>query len=256
MLMKNGQPLADLEDWKRRAGPKHPSQWKDGRSAMECARAWIEAEPPGIPVEIAATLASHPDFGAIQQWTAEPEVQLAIDDRRGEPRNTDMLVLGTDAFGDFLIAIEAKADEAFGATLADTLADAMERRLKSAASGGIDRATDLVQSLHGPRREGDAHLGTLRYQLFTAAVGALREAQRRGIGRTILLIHEFVTPLTTDDKHARNHGDLDAWLRRVSGGRFETVTPGKLIGPIAVPGQPLMPGPAQFYLGLARSTLR
>lgn len=223
---------------------------------MECALAWIAAEPLGLPAEIAATLATHSDFGTIQKWTAEPEVQLAVDDRRGEPRNTDMLVVGTDAFGDFLVAIEAKADEAFAATFADTLADAMERKLKSAAAGGIDRALDLAQSLLGPRRKDDAHLRTLRYQLFTAAVGALREAERRGIGRTVLLIHEFVTPLTTDDKHARNHRELDAWLRRVSGGRYESVAPGELLGPISVPGRPLMPGPAQFYLGLARSTLR
>ena len=99
-------------------------------------------------------------------------------------------------------------------------------------------------------------MGMLRYQLFTAAVGALREAERRGISRTVLLIHEFVTPLTADDKHARNHRDLDAWLRRVSGGRYETAAPGVLLGPISVPGRPLMFGPGQFYMGIARRDMR
>jgi hypothetical protein len=41
-IIKNGINILTLEDWERHAGPKRQLQWKDGRSAKEAARAWLE----------------------------------------------------------------------------------------------------------------------------------------------------------------------------------------------------------------------
>lgn len=220
MLTTHGEPLADLDDWSRRAGPKHPSQWKCGRSAMEVARAWLDAAPNGLPPEIVAALSSNSSFGPVLGWEAEPEVRLPIDGRRGEPRNTDLLVHARDADGPFLIAVEAKADEPFDRPFSKVLDEAFEAKLRNVASGAFDRAVDLARSLLPPRRAGLPHVGGLRYQLFTAAAGVLREAERRGLQRAVLLVHEFVTQETTDANHDINASDLDAWVLRISGGKI------------------------------------
>lgn len=256
MISKEGRPLTNLSEWGEFAGPKRPSQWKPNRSAMECARAWLSSDPPELPSEIEEALKSHPDFGPVVSWTAEPEVRLRVDDRPGEPRNTDMLLLAQDGAGEFLVAIEAKADERFDLPMRDVLVDAVEARLENPRSGGLARAVDLVTTLLGPREIGGMKLGALRYQLLTAAVGALREAEKRNIHRAVLLIHEFVTDATTDARHALNDADLFSWLKRVSRGRHLSVKSNSVIGPMDIPGPPLLSGPTRLYVGKATRNLR
>ena len=79
MIEKNGRPLKTLADWEVMAGPKSSTQWKDGRSAKESARTWLERAPEAMPPEVEATLASHSDFTQIVSWTAEPEALVPFD---------------------------------------------------------------------------------------------------------------------------------------------------------------------------------
>ena len=256
MISKQGQRLTDLDRWRELAGPKRPNQWKINRSAMECARCSLDVEPPALPPEIEQALGSHPDFGPVLSWDAEPEVQLKVDDRPGEPRNTDMLILARDARGEFLVAEEAKADERFDLALREVLVNAFEARVANPRSGAVARALDLVTTLLGPRGPGDTKLGALRYQLFTAAVGALREAEDRKLTRAVLLIHEFVTDATSDVKHLVNDADLGLWLSRLSRGRYLSVPKNTVVGPIDIPGSPLLSGTARLYVGKAVRNLR
>src|SRR6185312_14529105 len=159
----------------------------------ECARAWLGAAP-SLPSEIVAALSSHPHFGPVLAWTAEPEVRLPIDGRRGEPRNTDLLVEAADSFGRLLIAVEAKAGEVFDVLIGPLLVDALERKLAAPQSGALDRVVDLAVALLGPKQPSQADVGRLRYQLFTGAVGALRAAEERRISRAVFLIHDFIAP--------------------------------------------------------------
>lgn len=256
MLSKHGIPLSDLADWEMRAGPKKASQWKPGRSALEVARAWLASASTGMPSEILATLATNSAFGPVLRWEAEPEVRLAIDSRRGEPRNTDLLVIAHDAMGAYVIAVEAKADESFDREYAVVLAEALEARLANPRSGALERAVDLAKALLPAHRAGHPAVAGLRYQLFTAAVGALCEAERRDISRVVLMIHEFVTDVTTDSNHERNASDLDAWISRISDGAHTSVPSERLIGPIRVPGTPSTRGPGMLFVGKAVRRLR
>ena len=101
MITKSGQPICDLEAWHRLAGPKDPTKhWKDGRSAKESARAWLERAPDCVPAEIEKALSAHPDFGRILPgWSAEPEARVAFDSFRGEPANLDVLLKARDEEG-------------------------------------------------------------------------------------------------------------------------------------------------------------
>jgi predicted nucleic acid-binding protein len=256
MFFRDDQAIRSLDDWKLHAGPKLDSQWKSGRSAMETARAWLAPVSPDFPPEVASTLQSHPDFARIVSWTGEPEVCLPLDMRRGETRNTDLLISARDDNGEFLIAVEAKADESFDRMIKEVLVSALETKIAKPKSQALDRAVDLVQSLLREREGAHASVGELRCQLFTGAVGVLREAERRGIGRAVLLIHEFVTDETIDSKHAANSDDLNRWLERVSQGTFRTLAGNTLVGPISVPGAPLLKGIATLYVGKSIRVLR
>lgn len=255
MIHKDQQPVVDLADWERRAGPKAESQWKNGRSAKEAARHWLAASPQ-LPADVSAVLNSHPDFGPPVRWSAEPEVRLPIDHRRGESRNTDLLLTGTDSRGEFLVAVEAKADEPFDRPVGEVMRDAIERLAGAPKSGGVSRISDLVASLLPIAPAGAVAVADLRYQLLTAAAGALRYAEERGVTRAVLLIQEFVTAATEDAKHASNQADLENWLHRVSAGRCRALADRTLVGPFSVPGPPLLRGDALLYVAKARITLR
>lgn len=257
-ITKNGAAILTLEDWERLAGPKAPYQWQDGRSSKEVARAWLDAVASGgvMPNEVTKALLSHPSFSAIQQWRAEPEAKLHFDSFPGEPRNSDLAVYAEDSFGPFLLAVEAKADEPFGEMVVDALADAMERKLVNPRSNGVTRIEQLVTALMGPRQEQEPSLRHIRYQLLTASAGALAKAEGEGMDRAVLLIHEFVTNRTSDEKHHANRNDVNRFLQRLSHGAVVAACNEQLYGPITVPGTPLFSRKVKLFVGKAVRFLR
>ena len=176
-------------------------------------------------------LASHPRFDEVLSWDAEPEARLRFDAFPGEPRNSDLLVIANDAFGPYVLAVEAKADEPYGVTLAEALGAALERRIENPRSNGIARIEVLATLLLRPRTVGLPKAKDLRYQLLTACAGTLAEAHRRQLARAVMLVHEFITPATSDVNHARNASDLRLFLSRLSGHANRLVHDGELQGP-------------------------
>jgi hypothetical protein len=260
-IIKRNVQIHSLEQWKALAGPKSSVQWADGRSAKEVARAWLECRDADLPPEIAELITTHTAFGRVCQWTAEPEAKLCFDEFDGEPRNSDLLVEAADQYGSFLIAVEAKADEPFGDLLGDALAAAVERHLKNERSNGLARIQQLAHALFGPRQEGDPPLKHIRYQLMTACAGAMCKADLPGktggvIGRVILLIHEFVTDRTCDEKHDKNRRDLNNFVARLTHGWVKSAEAGHLYGPITLPGEPLFSDKAKLFIGKVTRNLR
>ena len=93
MIKKGSEPIGDLETWRHLAGPRKEVQWQDGRSAKECARAWLELNPDCVPAEISQALRTHLDLGRILPgWSAEPEARVTFDSFGGEPSNIDVLL--------------------------------------------------------------------------------------------------------------------------------------------------------------------
>ena len=255
-ISKNHVELSSLQAWERLAGPKSPDQWVDGRSAKEVARAWLQGNGVHLPPEVATALAGHPAFGPVKTWDAEPEVKLRFDKFAGEPRNSDLVVYAQDAHGPFLVAVEAKADEPFGETVAETLSAALERYLENNRSNGVARVQQLAQALLGPRKQGDPPLNEVRYQVLTACAGVICEAERRGYSRALMLVHEFVTDKTKDANHRRNAADLDLFLRRLSHGGVVSLAVGEIRGPFALPGAPLLQDSVALFIGKVSRNLR
>jgi hypothetical protein len=247
-LHKDSTPIRDLDHWAEIAGPKISNQWVPGRSAMEAARFWLEAGNE-FPEEIGAAFAAHPDFGAIADWSAEPEVRLPFDKYHGEPRNTDLLIRASDEHGSFLIAVEAKADETFGALASDQLADAVDARMSNPKSMALARVEGLAKMILPVRSKGTPTLRGIRYQLLTATAGVIAEASRSKVSRAVLLIHEFCSIATKDSLQRRNHADLEAFVARVSNGRVKNVVGGEVLGPFDIPlSHAFSPRPVLYVL--------
>jgi hypothetical protein len=235
-ITKTGHPIATLADWERHAPPKSSHHWVDGRSAKEVARAWISGAGTTLPEEVHALLSSHPRFGPVLSWDCEPEAKLRFDSFPGEPRNSDLCVIAADSVGPYVLAVEAKADEPYGETLAEAFAAALERRIENPRSNGIARIEGLAALLLRPRTATSPKADVLRYQLLTACAGAVAEAVRRKVTRAVMLVHEFITPATVDKNHDRNAGDLQQFLHRLAGDPVERLIDGQLYGPFSLPG--------------------
>ena len=64
---KDDRPLTTIDQWHRFAPPKRDIHWKDGRSAKENARAWIDAAP-GL----------QPDIGCFRHQLLLPRPYLVL----------------------------------------------------------------------------------------------------------------------------------------------------------------------------------
>jgi hypothetical protein len=255
-IKKGGIKISSLDDWAARAGPKSRDQWVDGRSAKEVARAWLDGGGCELPPEVGNALANNPTFGPVESWVAEPEAKLRFDDFAGEPRNSDLVVYARDSRGPYLIAVEAKADEPFGESVADALASSLERILENERSKALLRIQQLAQALLGTRQQGDPPIKHLRYQLLTACAGAICEAERRQYSRAVVLIHEFVSNKTSDERHAANSAALDAFVSRLTHGVVSHVGDGGIQGPFAVPNAMLFAGTVGLFVGKVSRNLR
>ena len=251
---KNGRQVASLDNWKRFAGPKTDDQWVPGRSAYELARAWVGTGVPTMPDDFRALLDSRPETRDLSVDLVNPEHRIKFDDRGGEPRNADLAFLGRVGTRTVAVTVEAKADEPFGSTIADTVADALERGLKNNRSGGVGRAQDLIRALLPVRFKGLPHLGKLRYQLLTAIAGTLAYAVEHEAALGVLVVHEFDTYKTQAERHARNAADYGAFLHRLGGGSAGQQEPTGLQGPFVVPGSPLFETVPPILIGKVTTT--
>jgi len=255
-ISKNGIPITSLADWARLASPKNPSAWVDDKSAKEFARTWLAGKGIDLPQEVHSLLADHQAFGPVLEWHAEPEAKLRFDDFPGEPCNGDLVIYAKDSHGPYVIAVEAKADETFGATVGDQLSHALECYLENNRSNALKRIEQLSQALLGPRLPEDPALKEIRYQLLTATAGALCEAERHNCNRALLVVHEFVTNATSDANHARNALDLDAFANRISHGRITSVRSHAIHGPFRLPRPTPFEKSATLYIGKVSRNLR
>lgn len=155
-----------------------------------------------------------------------------------------------------VISIEAKADEPFGSTLAQTL-EAAERRVNAGKrSNARTRAEAMIKALISPTLDP----GHLPYQLLTATVATLALAKKHNAVAALLLVHEFINGSradgrrsTTTRKLAANAKALDGFVSVVSAGEVLGLEPPVIAGPINIRGC-AQQHPA-FYIGKLRTDL-
>ena len=256
-IEKDGREIRTGDEWFQIAPPKRGrEQWVDGRSALECARAWCEPEGPAVPAELTGLLASHPDTTGALVRSVVPEHMVRFDGFRGEPRNTDIAALADHPAGLIAINVEAKADEPFDERVHEVLTAVIKRIAADEHTNGVARIQQLAASLLPPSVPETSRLGDLRYQLLTGLAGAIAFAIASKATKTVLVIHEFITERTDDRKHETNANDLVAFLARLTSGEVRSVVAGRLVGPIAIPGRPLFESVPPLYVGKVVRNLR
>lgn len=233
-VQKDGTTITCLDDWKRLAAPKGDDQWVEGRSAFELANAWCGTGVPLLPSELHSLLESRSETRGLVVDEVIPEHRIAFDAHGGEPRNADLVMVGHTSSSKVVVTIEGKADEPFGTTVAQTLADALERGIQNPRSRGVRRVEDLARALLPPRSKGLPQVSELRYQLLTAAAGTLAYAAMEGASLVVMIVHEFMTDKTSDKRHAENAADYERFLHRFAG-KLISGDPDSLVGPFAVP---------------------
>lgn len=261
----NGAAITSVDDWFRLSPPKGGErQWREGRSALELARACCPS--PGtacLPSGIQALLRTHPltDSPSFADARGTPELRIPIDAYRREPRNTDLALTyhAGDPPGQLVaVSIEAKADEALGQRVGAVIEGAERHRAGGKRSNRDHRARELADALLGAGAGQDPDAGTLRYQLLTASAGALAHARLTGATVAVLIVLEFVDHQdrhTSPTRLRANERDLDAFVQRLSGGAVPGLQMGVLAGPFGVPGNDHLPNSVPLLLGKARRVL-
>jgi hypothetical protein len=226
-------------------------QWVDGRSAIECAKAWCGNGTPAVPGEITNLLNSHPDTADARITEGTPELKVRFDLICGEPRRADVVALCEQGDERLSLCIEAKVDESFNRLVRDILVDVVDRIAHGERSRLDCRIRQLAAALLPPPATGLPRLGDRHHQPLTGAAGALAHAVSVRCRRTVLVVHEFHTSTWDPVLGVRNSAALDAFVSRMTSGATRQLKVGKMIGPIRVPGSPLFVDPPALYIGRA-----
>jgi len=206
------EEIVDLDSWFEHAPPeKGLPQWKDGYSAKEQARAWLRLGRPSMPGELYSAVAHFaPDADEVY---GRPEHQTCLDNYSRARQHDLFACLRRDGVMTAAVGIEAKACEGFDGTVGDRAAAGPPSKKRT-------RCNLLARALFGrevlDEDSGevlDAVLGGHGYQLWTAAVGTVIEAQKRELARAVLIVHQF-RPQTLDAPLGA--GDKRDWVTALS----------------------------------------
>jgi hypothetical protein len=186
----DGEEIVDLDSWFVHAPPeKGLAQWKDGFSAKEQAKSWLRSGRPQMPHELWSALSAlMPDADEVY---GRPEHTTRLD-KFSRARQHDLFAcLRRDGVMTTAIGIEAKACEDFDGRVSDRAGAAAPSKRRA-------RCNLLAHALFGrevlDEDSGeilDTDLSIHGYQLWTAAVGTIIEAQSRDLPHAVLVVHQF-----------------------------------------------------------------
>lgn len=261
IIGKNNTPIATLQQWQNLGGPQSSKQWRDGRSAKECAQAWLRTASPAVPAELDALFATHPLTSGMTVHTARPEVETKLDKFRGNGRFHDLVLEGdasggkgrfhdlvleghAEADGKVVVCVEAKADEPFGNY---TVLRAEQKAMTANPGSKVGQRIALLKAALFPP---GTNVDKLRYQLMYAVAGTLIEAKKRGAEVAVFVVHEFAFPQHVKAKKlTRNADELDKLCKALGVARLQR---GVLIHVPTVPGGKFVPSGMTLLMGKVR----
>ncbi len=235
-----GKPIRTPWSWFAQAPPKDGDRhWREGRSALELARAWCRGTSPCQPRERVETLEKHPLTLGFEAWDVVPELVTPLP-FPGEGRNHDIAAIGVVDVVPTFVGVEAKAGERFGDK---TVGDCWRNKVgsKSKVPHRVAAMLDLLtgdQPDPGDPGALDPAIGDRGYQLLTASAGTVLEARRRHCQRAVLLIHEF-RPKVPSQKLATElsdaQDDLDNFVDWLSAGKYTELPKNTVVVPRDLP---------------------
>lgn len=177
ITIKKTVKITNLGDWFKYASPKgEEKQWKKGRSALEMASFALSDD---FEAQIRNVLSDCGINGNVN-LTCEPEAETRFPSKvygTGGPRNHDLLITSEN----IVVGVEAKVSEPFDKKISE--------RKKNASNNLLKRIEGFADLLYGERRPDN--FDDLRYQLFSATVGTIIEANNRNVDNAIMLVIVF-----------------------------------------------------------------
>jgi len=132
------------------------------------------------------------------------EYQSSFDTFQGERSNIDLMLYARSA----IIAIEAKADEPFAATVKKKLEEAHRRPRTNFPM----RLSALVDALFPALPN---TLDDMGYQLLSGTAGVIAEAGREGVDCAVFVVHEFQSRMCSQKRLAVNQEQLTTFANCV-----------------------------------------
>jgi len=225
-IYKNRQKTTEIctvDEWFKNCPPANPKkQWVDKRSALEMAKFWTNSQKQSDFQSFLQKVKKDISFDY-----AIPERATNFDNYRN-PRKNDLCIYARDKNDNILVSIEGKADEQFGNNYVYTewIESLLEKRVKS-ESKKMERIIELYN-----RFDNKAEFLELRYQLTYWLAGAIEEAIRNKIKTVFLIVQEFHSNKTINQKITLNASDFDYFVRFISNGCYENVSKNEILGPI------------------------
>jgi hypothetical protein len=237
--LNQADPIITIDDWHQKCPPqKKDEHWKDGRSAKETAKHWINGAPGEYldtikPLKVCSEIVS-------------PEFVSYFDKNGGNGRNHDLLIL--DTANKIVVGIESKVDEAFGDTIEKRHRDALIENENNNASKAINRVKELIPALFNQKLE---TIFQLKYQLLTSVAGtiAVANAKDRKYKKAVFLVQTFLSQQMDSKRHRQNQRDLDYFVEIISNGRYKIIHDGDLLYIGTVPGNEFIPNDVELYIG-------
>ena len=241
-IHKDEHLITTIEEWLHFAPPKmRERHWKDGRSAKELAKAFLETDTPQVPRELQDVLCSNHALGSVVLSDGIPEHKIPLDAYPGETRNSDLCCWGQANTGIVAVSIEAKADESFGSTIGKALTTAAPN------SNVPKRISDLANAIFGHE---DERIFNLRYQLLHASAASLIFAKELTAVAAVFIVFEFHGRSCLPKHIERNRRDFEQFISELSN-PLQCCDTGQLMGPFMVPGGEFVPSGIPLYIGRA-----
>ena len=201
LIIKNGRTPTTNSEWFEIAPPKEKEKhWKPYHSASELADYFLHYQgivPPEIDEMLDAL-----DVKA-DSFICEPECETYFPEDRfngGGPRNHDLLMVGSDV----VIGLEAKATETLDKNVSISLAGGSPTR--------EERYRNICRDILSRDIE---ECSDVKYQLLSATLGTLLEAQRRNIKKAVVLVLLFDSKIVPE-KHIENtQKDIDNFTNKL-----------------------------------------
>ena len=206
-LSKKGNQINSVDDWYNYAPPmKKDIHWKDGKSAKELAKYIIEPNKY-LPQELEVLLIK---IGCRPsgEFQGEPEAITGLKSR-GQGRTHDLLLVKEN---EVVVGIEAKVEEPLDEPVYKIVEKLIMKNPED-AKGKYERLKYLYKCIY----DSEIDNTYLQYQLLTATVGTLLEAEKAGAKKAVLAVITFISSLGyMSNSMKKNKDDLNYFISTIS----------------------------------------